>query len=130
MNTNVFVKFVSEPKNDPMKSIVGIACAVQAIKDGHEVSVFFAAAGTRLLDPNFLRQLDLEMGEDSTMVTDFVKTICSEAKEVYCSFASVKAVLGHSEGDEALILADKDIHWSGPPVVISLATSCDVQLTY
>ena len=130
MTTNVFVKFVSEPKNDPMKSIVGIACAVQAIKDGHEVSVFFAAAGTRLLDPNFLRQLDLEMGEDSTMVTDFVKTICSKAKEVYCSFASVKAVLGHSEGDEALILADKDIHWSGPPGVISLATSCDVQLTY
>ena len=40
MGKRVFVKFVSEPKNDPMKSIVGIACAAQAIDDGHEVSVF------------------------------------------------------------------------------------------
>ena len=50
MSKSVFVKFVSEPKNDPIKSIVGIACAAQAITDGHDVKVFFAAAGTRLLD--------------------------------------------------------------------------------
>tara|TARA_Y100000768_G_C23939205_1_gene664212 strand:- start:668 stop:1060 length:393 start_codon:yes stop_codon:yes gene_type:complete len=130
MASKVFIKFVSEPKNDPMKSIVGIACAVQAIKDGHELSVFFAAAGTRLLDPNYLRELDQEMGEDSIMITEFLKTIGAESKAVYCSFASVKAVLGHSEGDEALIFADKDIHWSGPPGVIALATSSEVQLTY
>ena len=46
MGKKVFVKFVSEPKNDPIKSIVGIACAAQAIDDGHEVFVFFAASLT------------------------------------------------------------------------------------
>ena len=47
MGKEVFVKFVSEPRNDQIKSIVGLACAAQAIEDGHNVSVFFAAAGTR-----------------------------------------------------------------------------------
>lgn len=50
MGKKYFFKFVSEPKNDPLRSIVGLACVGQAISDGHEVSVFFAAAGTRLLD--------------------------------------------------------------------------------
>ena len=40
MSKRVFVKFVSEPKNDIPKTIVGIACAAQqAIADGHQVSV-------------------------------------------------------------------------------------------
>ena len=49
MEKRVFIKFVSEPKNDPLKTIVGVACAAQAIGDGHEVSVFFAASGTPLI---------------------------------------------------------------------------------
>ncbi len=49
MGKRVFVKFVSEPRNDTMKSIVGIACAARAIDDGHEVSVFLSAAGTILI---------------------------------------------------------------------------------
>ena len=57
MKKKVFVKFVSEPRNDIMKSVVGVACAAQAISDGHEVSVFFAGAGTRLLDPAFIKEL-------------------------------------------------------------------------
>ena len=50
MGKSVFIKLVSEPRNDSLKSIIGIACAAQAIDDGHDVSVFFAGAGTRLLD--------------------------------------------------------------------------------
>ena len=58
MEKRVFVKFVSEPRNDTLKSIVGLACAAQAIADGNRVSVFFAAAGTRLLDPGYIEELD------------------------------------------------------------------------
>ena len=39
MEKRVFVKFVSEPKNDTMKTIVGVACAAQAIGDGHDVKI-------------------------------------------------------------------------------------------
>ena len=129
MSKRVFVKFVSEPKNDSMKTIVGLACAAQAVNDGHEVSVFFAAAGTRILEPAYIDELDKELGAEVPMVRKFMELLISEAT-LYCSFASVKAVLGHSEGDGALIVPDDGITWSGPPGVIALATAADVQLTY
>ena len=129
MAKSVFVKFVSEPRNDSLKSIIGIACAAQAINDGHEVSVFFAGSGTRLLSKEYIEELNQEMGPDSTMVSDMLNKVFDNAV-LYCSFASVKATLGHSEGDGALNIADDKITWSGPPGVIELATSSDVQLTY
>ena len=129
MSRNYFVKFVSEPKNDVIKTIVGIACAARAIAEGHEVSVFFAAAGTRLLDPGYIEDLNEEMGSGSTAVSDMMGVITENAT-LYCSFASVKATLGHSEGDGALIVPDDKIKWSGPPGVIELSAASDVQLVY
>ena len=102
MSRKYFVKFVSEPRNDTIKTIVGVACAARAIDEGHDVSVFFAAAGTRLLDPAYIEELNREMGEGSTMVSDMMGSITDNAT-LYCSFASVKATLGHSEGDLSLI---------------------------
>ena len=129
MSKKYFVKFVSEPKNDTIKTIVGIACAARAITDGHDVSVFFAASGTRLLDRAYIEELDMEMGPDSKAVSDMMEVITSNAV-LYCSFASVKATLGHSEGDEALIIPDNEIKWSGPPGVIELSSESEVQLVY
>ena len=129
MSRKYFVKFVSEPKNDTVKTIVGVACAARAIAEGHEVSVFFAAAGTRLLDPGYIDELNEEMGPDSTMISDMMGVIIENAT-LYCSFASVKATLGYSEGDGALIVADDKIEWSGPPGVIELSAASEVQLVY
>ena len=129
MSKKYFVKFVSEPRNDTIKTIVGVACAARAISEGHEVSVFFAAAGTRLLEPAYIEELDKEMGEDSTVVSDMMETITDNAT-LYCSFASVKATLGHSEGDGALIVPDDKIKWSGPPGVIELSSASEIQLVY
>ena len=129
MSRKYFVKFVSEPKNDTVKTIVGVACAARAITEGHEVSVFFAAAGTRLLDPGYIEELNEEMGPDSTVISDMMGVIIENAT-LYCSFASVKATLGYSEGDGALIVADNKIEWSGPPGVIELSAASDVQLVY
>ena len=129
MSRKYFVKFVSEPRNDTIKTIVGVACAARAISEGHEVSVFFAAAGTRLLEPAYIEELNKEMGEDSTAVSDMMGTITENAT-LYCSFASVKATLGHSEGDGALIVPDDKIKWSGPPGVIELSAESEIQLVY
>ena len=129
MSRKYFVKFVSEPRNDTIKTIVGVACAARAISEGHEVSVFFAAAGTRLLEPAYIEELDKEMGEGSTVVSDMMGTITENAT-LYCSFASVKATLGFSEGDGALIVPDDKIKWSGPPGVIELSSASEVQLVY
>ena len=129
MSRKYFVKFVSEPRNDTIKTIVGVAGAARAISEGHEVSVFFAAAGTRLLDPAYIEELNKEMGEDSTVVSDMMESITENAT-LYCSFASVKATLGHSEGDGALIVPDDRIKWSGPPGVIELSSASEIQLVY
>ena len=129
MSKKYFVKFVSEPRNDTIKTIVGVACAARAISEGHEVSVFFAAAGTRLLDPAYIEELNKEMGENSTVVSDMMGSITENAT-LYCSFASVKATLGYSEGDGALIVPDDNITWSGPPGVIELSSASEVQLVY
>ena len=129
MSKKYFVKFVSEPRNDTIKTIVGVACAARAISEGHEVSVFFAAAGTRLLDPAYIDELNKEMGEESTVVSDMMGSITENAT-LYCSFASVKATLGHSEGDGALIVPDDRIKWSGPPGVIELSSASEIQLVY
>jgi len=91
--------------------------------------VFFAAAGTRLLDPGYIEELNEEMGPDSTVISDMMGVIIENAT-LYCSFASVKATLGYSEGDGALIVADDKIEWSGPPGVIELSAASDVQLVY
>ncbi len=129
MSKSIFINFVSEPKNDQIKSIVGLACAAQAVNDGHEVNVFFAAAGVRLLEKSYIELLDSELGAEQPMVTKFMEIITNGAK-LHCSFASVKAVLGHSEGDGALIVKDDEITWSGPPGVIALSTAAEVQLMY
>ena len=129
MSRKYFVKFVSEPRNDTIKTIVGVACTARAIEEGHDVSVFFAAAGTRLLDPAYIEELNKEMGEGSTMVSDMMGSITDNAT-LYCSFASVKATLGHSEGDGSLIVPDDRIEWSGPPGVIELSSASEVQLVY
>ena len=129
MSKRYFFKFVSEPKNDSIKSIVGIACTAQAIADGHDVSVFFAAAGTRLLDHEYIDELNQEMGPDSKVVTEMMDKISNNAT-LYCSWASVKATLGHVEGDGALIVPDDEITWSGPPGVIQLSSSSEIQLVY
>ena len=129
MSKKYFFKFVSEPKNDSIKSIVGIACTAQAIADGHDVSVFFAAAGTRLLDSGYINELNQEMGPDSKVVTEMMDKISNNAT-LYCSWASVKATLGHVEGDGALIVPDDEITWSGPPGVIQLSSSSEIQLVY
>ena len=129
MGKKYFFKFVSEPKTDPLKTIVGLACVNQAISVGHDVSVFFAASGTRLLDSGYIEELNLEMGPDSRFASELMEKIISSST-LYCSFASVKATLGHSEGDGALIVADDKIKWSGPPGVIELSASSEIQLVY
>tara|TARA_B100001113_G_scaffold275301_1_gene229877 strand:+ start:874 stop:1263 length:390 start_codon:yes stop_codon:yes gene_type:complete len=129
MSKKYFVKFVSEPKNDPIKSIVGVACTAQAITEGHDVCVFFAAAGTRLLDPKYIQELNQEMGPDSKLISELMEKIIANAT-LYCSFASVKATLGISEGDGALIVPDDKIKWSGPPGVIELSATSEIQLVY
>ena len=129
MSKRIFVNFVSDPNNDPMKTIVGLACASCAVADGHDVNVFFAAAGVRLLEASYIEGLEAELDSPEPMVRPMMDALVAGAT-LHCSFGSLKAVLGISEGDGALLVADDQISWSGPPGVIALSTASDVQLMY
>ena len=51
MSQKFFIKISTDPDVDPVKCVVGMACAAQAVTAGHDVDVFFAAAGGRNLSP-------------------------------------------------------------------------------
>ena len=129
MSCRVFVKFVSDPEVDPMKSVVGLACAAQAVSDGHDVDVFFAAASTRMLVPGYLEGLAERMGAPPAMARGFVQTLIDGARW-HCSFNSLKATADIEEGQSGIIVPDEAIAWSGPPGVIALATAADTVLCY
>ena len=62
MSKNMFFKIVTDPEVDPRKCIVGMACANQAINDGHNVNVFFASFGVKLLQSDYISKLDSSVG--------------------------------------------------------------------
>ena len=55
MSKNFFIKFVTSPDVDPLKCLVGLGCAAQAVNDGHKVDIFFAAAAVQMLHTEYLR---------------------------------------------------------------------------
>lgn len=129
MTCRVFVKFVSDPETDPSKAVVGLACAAQAVNDGHDVDVFFAAASTRMLVPGYLEGLMGRIGAPSAMAQQFVQVLTDGARW-HCSFNSLKATAGIEEGQGGIVVPDDAMTWSGPPGVIALATAADTVLCY
>lgn len=129
MTCRVFVKFVSDPETDPMKAVVGLACAAQAVTDGHDVDVFFAAASTRMLVPGYLEGLAERMGAPPAMAQHFVQVLTDGARW-HCSFNSLKSTAGIEEGQGGIIVPDEAMTWSGPPGVIALATAAETVLCY
>lgn len=129
MSHRVFVKFVSDPESDPLKAIVGLACAAQAVNDGHDVDVFFAAAATRMLVPGYLDGLMERIGAPTEMAKQFIQSLTDGARW-HCSFNSLKSTAGIEEGEGGIVVPDAAMTWSGPPGVLRLATAADTVLCY
>ena len=52
--TTFFVMFSTDPDVDPRKCVVGLACAAQAVADGHDVQALFASHAVRLLHADYI----------------------------------------------------------------------------
>ena len=132
MKKRFFVKIVSDPDVDLRKCVVGVACAAQAINDGFDVDVFFAANGVKMLNAEFIENLNNSGMLPEGMIHNMMQTITSRAAGVYCSTGS-QAANGVTKENAAQILLDGYdgwMTWSGPPGVISLSALSDVQLVY
>ena len=132
MSKKFFVKIVTDPEVDLRKCVVGLACASQAIKDGHDVSIFFAANGVKMLNSRYLRSINQMEFFPSNMIFDILNSVTQGATNVYCSTGSQAAngVTSENAGEKLLQGYEKWMTWSGPPGVIELSAASEIQLIY
>lgn len=124
-----FVKIATDPDIDPVKCVVGMACAVQAVGDGHDVDVFFAAGGVRNLNPGQFEKIAKNSDVDVNLINGMMDKLVAGAR-LHCSFGSVASVLNKKEGEDALSIPDEKLSWGGPPQVIELSAAADTVLIY
>ena len=132
MGKKFFIKIVSDPEIDLRKCVVGLACASQAILDGHEVSMFFASNGVKILNSEYLDSINSGGIVPEGMVIGMMKSIIDGANVIYCSTGSQAAngVSKENAGDMLLDGYADWMTWSGPSGVIELSAASDVQLVY
>ena len=132
MSKKFFIKIVTDPDVDLRKCVVGIACAAQAINDGHDVDVFFAADGVKMIHADYVRGINEQGNFPDGMILNMLKVITEGASKVYCSTGSQAANgVTKENADDLLLEGYSDwMTWSGPPGVIELSAASDVQLVY
>ena len=124
-----FIMFSTDPDVDPRKCVVGLACAAQAIADGHEVQVFFASHSVRLLHADYIDAIDSRVGMNPGESRALVDRL-AEGASIACSTGS-QAVVGvtRDNADEVLV-GGLDLNWSGPPGVIAMIVAADRTLSF
>ena len=132
MSKKFFVKIVTDPDVDLRKCVVGLACAAQAISDGYEVDMFFAADGVKMLNSKYISGINESGTLPEGMIFGMIKTITEGAKNIYCSTGSQAANGVTKENADSILLTGYQdwMTWSGPPSVIALSAESDVQLVY
>ena len=129
MSKNFFIKFVTSPDVDPLKCLVGLGCAAQAVNDGHKVDIFFAAAAVQMLHTEYLSKLDKSIDAPAGISQSFFETIKKGANGIHCSTQS-QAHFGVSQDSSEALIDGVNLNWSGPPGVIALAANADVTMMY
>jgi predicted peroxiredoxin len=132
MSKNFFVKIVSNPETDLRKAIVGLACAAEAIREGHKVSLFFAADGVKMLNSEYIETINSSGTIPEGMILNIMNTVTEGATAVYCSTGS-QAANGVTKENAAGILLEGYadwMTWSGPPGVVALSAASEIQLVY
>ena len=132
MNKKFFIKIVTDPDVDLRKCVVGVACAAQAITNGHEVDVFFAADGVKMIHADYIKGINEQGNFPDGMIFNILNVITEGASKIYCSTGSQAANgVTRENADEILLEGYSDwMTWSGPPGVIELSAASDVQLIY
>ena len=130
MAKKFFFKIVADPDVDPRKCVVGMACAAQALEDGHEVDIFFASNAVKLLQENYLSEIDRSSGVSAGMSRAILDKIIDGGCGIYCSTGSQAGVGVTKENAEEMLVPGLGMIWSGPPGVVSLSANSDIQLVY
>ncbi len=130
MPKSYFIMISTDPEIDPRKCVVGIACAAQAVQDGHLVNVFFASHAVRLLQTDYIMNIDGKVGEAAGTAAEFLKTLVTGAQAVHCSGGSQRVVGVSPENADEVLVGGYELNWAGPAAVVSLSGYADVVLTF
>jgi predicted peroxiredoxin len=124
-----FVMFSTDPDVDPRKCVVGLACAAQAVSDGHEVQTFFASHSVKLLHANYINAIDVRVGMPDGASRALVDQLASGAS-IACSTGSQAVVGVTPDNADDVLVGGLDLEWSGPPGVVAMSAQADTTLSF
>ena len=106
-----------------------LACAAQAVSDGHQVQAFFASHSVKLLHAGYINAIDSRVGMPDGASRALLDQLASGAS-IACSAGS-QAVVGVTpdNADEVLVGA-LELEWSGPPGVVAMSAVADTTLSF
>jgi len=129
-----FVMISTDPDVDSTKCGIGLACAAQAISDGHEVDVFFAAHAVKLLQEkyfdDFANRWALSPSLPPGAARTFLNSVIEGSAGVHCSTGSQAAIGITPENAQKVLIGGYELNWNGPPGVVALSSAADVTLTF
>ena len=124
-----FVRFSTDPDVDPRKSVVGLACAAQAVADGHQVQAFFASHAVRLLHAEYIDAIDARVGMPDGSSRAMVEQLAAGAN-IACSTGSQAVVGVTPDTADDVLVGDLNLEWSGPPGVVAMSANADTSLSF
>jgi len=124
-----FVMFSTDPDVDPRKCVVGLACAAQAVEDGHEVQAFFASHSVRLLHADYIDAIDARVGMPDGASRAKVEQLAAGAS-IACSTGSQAVVGVTPDNADDVLVAGLGMEWSGPPGVVAMSAEADRTLSF
>ena len=130
MSKRYFFQISTDPDVDPRKCAIAMACAAQAVSDGHSVNVFFASHAVKLLQSEFIGGMDERVSQEPGFCRGMLGALMDGAEGIYCSTGSQAAVGVTVDNANGVLVEGLDLNWSGPPGVIALSSDADVSLTY
>lgn len=124
-----FIMFSTDPDVDPRKCVVGLACAAQAVSDGHQVQTFFASHSVKLLHANYIDTIDSQVGMPDGHSRALLDQLATGAS-IACSTGSQAVVGVTPDNADEVLVGGLDLEWSGPPGVVAMSAQADRSLSF
>ncbi|MEM6988053.1 MAG: DsrE family protein [Pseudomonadota bacterium] len=113
---------VTTGPDDPTKAALSFLVAKTALSEGHEVSLFLAGEGVRLLGEGVLDSVE---GVGTGKLQEHFDAIVAAGGRFYLSGMSAKA-----RGFDEALIADRPAEFAMPDVLVRLLVESDRSLTY
>jgi uncharacterized protein len=113
---------VTTGPDDPTKAALSFLVAKTALAEGHEVNLFLAGEGVRLLSEDFLSEVE---GIGTGKLQEHYEAIVAAGGKFFVSGMSAKA-----RGFDETLIRGRPAEFAMPDVLVNLLTTSEKSLTY